>query len=108
MTDLPPLASAASLDPAKPWDAVLLALTYSLRGDALPEDVEQAAWQAGGLLAAASLVGAGADLESVERMFVDRPWIARFTWESDTDEIGVEITWTDDDTVTAVSAPAPE
>lgn len=105
--DLPSLATAESLDPTKPWDAVMLALTYSLRGVELPDDLEEAAWEAAGILAAASLVRAGADLEDVERQFVDRPWLARFTYDKATDEIGVSIEWEDDDTVTAVLGPAP-
>lgn len=80
---------------ADPWAPILRALTHEAKGETVPEDLGERAWSAAGLLAAASLVNAGMEIDTVERLFVERAWGARFTYDKADDSIGVSIEWED-------------
>lgn len=84
-----------------PWTVIADALLYEAEGLPLPEEVSDAAYMAGTMLAAGTLVKAGCDIDAVERQFVERDYSLRFTYHRDSDEFGVVVEWEDGTVTTA-------
>jgi hypothetical protein len=79
---------------ANPMAVIAMGLAAHARG----EPVNQAKMEdAATLVTAAQLVRSGLAFDVVERMFHDRPHVFRFTYDGDTDELGVSVDWTDEE-----------
>lgn len=78
-----------------PWAVVMIALTHQARGEVISEDLADAVQEAASFLAAALLVQSGLSMEAAERLFCEREYDVRLTYERATDLIGIQIDWKD-------------
>ena len=85
-------------DPGAPGYEPMAVIAAGLAAQARGEEVDQDAMEdAATLVCAASLVRAGMSMDTALRLFAERDYTFKFTYDGKTDELGVEVVWDDED-----------
>lgn len=74
-----------------PWGVVMLA--FEIGQEAMDEDLSNGVRMAAMIIASATLLEGGMDMDAIERQFFEREWGVKLTYDFDTDEIGLDIEW---------------
>lgn len=84
--------TALTKPPQHPMTVIAAGLAAHARGEEVDEDAMEEACT---LAAAAELVRAGLDIDTVQRMFENRDHTFKVAYDRDTDELTVDVVWTD-------------
>lgn len=101
MSDIDALKLEAEL-----WVPVMEALACEARGEPVPEELGDRAYESGSILVAIALINRGVPEESVIGMMQRRPYTIGFTYkrdENDEDVFGLTLTFEDNDETLEVS-----
>lgn len=83
-------------DPTEdPWQVIGMALLCQAKDEPMSEELSDAVYDAATLLACASLVQNGMDVDTAISQFDERDFKIHLTYDSNTDEMGLEIEWVD-------------
>lgn len=99
------MANATIPDPTEdPWRVIGMALLCQAKDEPMSEELSDAVYDAATLLACTSLVQGGMDVDTAISQFDERDFKIHLSYDSNTDEMGLEIEWADGEVAITVRA----